>query len=85
MASPAMFNFLKPRVRLQKADITAAATWGFAAGATAIWLVQVQFVSSSYFAFFSGLDAVLAIDLVIYQLSLDRSASLHSCIIFRIF
>jgi hypothetical protein len=41
MASPAMFNFLKPRARPQKAEITAAATWGVAAGAAALWLVQV--------------------------------------------
>ncbi|KAJ0102701.1 hypothetical protein Patl1_06780 [Pistacia atlantica] len=36
----AMFKFLRPRLRLQPADIQAAALWGVAATTTAIWLVQ---------------------------------------------
>lgn len=45
MASPAatsgVLKFLTPRKRPQSTDIQAAAAWGFAAGTTALWLVQV--------------------------------------------
>ena len=39
-----MFKFLKPRLRLQPADIQAAALWGVAATTTALWVIQVSFV-----------------------------------------
>ncbi|KAG8061283.1 hypothetical protein GUJ93_ZPchr0003g17673 [Zizania palustris] len=44
MALPAsgfgLIRFLSPRLHVQTTDITAAATWGVAAGSTAIYLVQ---------------------------------------------
>ncbi|CDP13894.1 unnamed protein product [Coffea canephora] len=44
MAIPAtsggLFKVLKPSFRVQSTDIQAAASWGIAAGVTAIWLVQ---------------------------------------------
>ncbi|KAE8039429.1 hypothetical protein FH972_011840 [Carpinus fangiana] len=33
-------KFLRPRLRLQPADIQSAALWGVAAGTTALWLIQ---------------------------------------------
>ncbi|KAF8009795.1 hypothetical protein BT93_J0710 [Corymbia citriodora subsp. variegata] len=35
-----LFKFLKPRLRPQPDDIQAAAMWGVAAGATALYLIQ---------------------------------------------
>ncbi|GMN41133.1 hypothetical protein TIFTF001_010366 [Ficus carica] len=35
-----LFKFLNPRLRPQAEDIKAAASWGFAATTTALWLVQ---------------------------------------------
>ncbi|CAD5194482.1 unnamed protein product [Musa acuminata subsp. malaccensis] len=35
-----MFKFLRPRLRPQPTDVAAAATWGVAATATAVWLIQ---------------------------------------------
>lgn len=32
----------KPAVRIQPSDVQTAALWGVAAGATAIWIVQVH-------------------------------------------
>ncbi|KAG8065598.1 hypothetical protein GUJ93_ZPchr0004g39177 [Zizania palustris] len=50
MALPAsgfgLIRFLSPRLHVQTTDITAAATWGVAAGSTAIYLVQVRVVDS---------------------------------------
>ncbi|XP_020087449.1 ubiquinol-cytochrome c reductase complex 6.7 kDa protein [Ananas comosus] len=44
MAPPAtssgLFTFLKPRLRPQSTDVAAAATWGVAATASALWLIQ---------------------------------------------
>ncbi|KAG6493236.1 hypothetical protein ZIOFF_048213 [Zingiber officinale] len=41
-AGSGLFNFLRPRLRPQPTDVTAAATWGVAATVTALWLIQVQ-------------------------------------------
>ncbi|KAK1312811.1 hypothetical protein QJS10_CPA07g01305 [Acorus calamus] len=35
-----LFKFLRPGLRPQASDITAAAGWGIAATAGAIWLIQ---------------------------------------------
>ncbi|PKA53187.1 Ubiquinol-cytochrome c reductase complex 6.7 kDa protein [Apostasia shenzhenica] len=35
-----LFKFLRPGLRPQSTDITAAATWGVAAAASALWLIQ---------------------------------------------
>ncbi|KAL0911526.1 hypothetical protein M5K25_019675 [Dendrobium thyrsiflorum] len=35
-----LFKFLRPGLRLQSTDVSAAVTWGVAATTTALWLVQ---------------------------------------------
>ncbi|CAL9202367.1 unnamed protein product [Musa hybrid cultivar] len=37
-----VFKFLRPRLRPQPTDVAAAATWGVAATATALWLIQLR-------------------------------------------
>ncbi|PKU81517.1 Ubiquinol-cytochrome c reductase complex 6.7 kDa protein [Dendrobium catenatum] len=37
-----LFKFLRPGLRLQSTDVSAAVTWGVAATTTALWLVQVN-------------------------------------------
>ena len=40
--SGGLSRFLRPGARFQSTDVTAAMTWGVAAGAGALWLVQVR-------------------------------------------